>query len=295
MPEIIVAKSAGYCFGVKRAVNIVQEQVRGQSESASQGKPAKTIYTLGPLIHNKQVIRDLSEQGVVTLADESALESVRDGIVIIRSHGVKRSVYTYLEEHGIECIDATCPFVERIHKIVCEEEKKGNRVVVIGNPDHPEVQGICGWCDGPVDVIRNADEAKAYKAPKDRRLSIVVQTTFQENNFKEIVELLARKGYNTVVLDTICDATRRRQEEAAKIASQVDVMLVVGDASSSNTQKLFEICNTCCTNTYFVQIPEELDLNLVMSVKTVGITAGASTPNYIIEEVQKHVRRKDFV
>ena len=288
MPEVILAKSAGYCFGVQRAVDTVLEQVREHGRD-------KTIYTLGPLIHNQQVIRDLERHGVVTLPGEEALEGVEDGIVIIRSHGVSRHVIETLEQNGIDYVDATCPFVERIHTIVQEEEDKGRRVVVIGNADHPEVRGICGWCQDEPAVLRDSAEAEAFSESENRPISVVAQTTFQKNKFQEIVEILRRKGYNINVLDTICSATLERQKEAAEIASKVDLMLVVGDAHSSNTQKLFEICNTCCTHTCFVQIPDDLDLNLVMSVKTVGITAGASTPNYIIEEVQNYVRRKDFV
>lgn len=289
-PRVILAESAGYCFGVQRAVDMVEEQVREHGG-------ATTIYTLGPLIHNQQVIDQLAEQGVVTLPDEEALDEVKDGIVIIRSHGVSRAVMEKLEAKGISYVDATCPFVERIHAIVQEEESKGNRVIVVGDPVHPEVRGICGWCRQMPIVIPDAEAAE--KMPESNGdspvISVVAQTTFQKTKFQEIVEILRRKGYNINVLDTVCSATLERQKEAAEIASEVDLMLVIGDVHSSNTQKLFEICNTCCTNTHFVQVPGDLDLNRIMSVKTVGITAGASTPNNIIEEVQNHVRRKDFV
>ena len=287
-PQIILAKSAGYCFGVQRAVDTVLEQVREHGRE-------RTIYTLGSLIHNQQVIEDLAEKGVVTLPDEGSLDEIGDGIVIIRSHGVSHAVMEMLDSKGIRYVDATCPFVERIHKIVREEEQAGHRVIVVGNPDHPEVKGICGWCEQQPTVIRSTREAEEFSDAEERLISVVVQTTFQKTNFEEIVEILRHKGYNVNVLDTICSATLERQKEAAEIASKVDVMLVVGDAHSSNTQKLFEICNTCCSNTYYVQVPDDLDLDQVMSVRTVGITAGASTPNYIIEEVQNHVRRKDFV
>lgn len=287
-PQIILAKSAGYCFGVQRAVDTVLEQVRKHGHE-------RTIYTLGPLIHNQQVIEDLAQKGVVTLPDEGSLDTIGDGIVVIRSHGVSRAVMQMLEDKGIRYVDATCPFVERIHKIVREEEQAGHRVIVVGNPDHPEVRGICGWCEQQPTVIRSAGEAQDFSDEEQRLISVVAQTTFQKTNFTEIVEILRHKGYNVNVLDTICSATLERQKEAAEIASKVDVMLVVGDVHSSNTQKLFEICNTCCSNTYYVQVPDDLDLDQVMTVRTVGITAGASTPNYIIEEVQNHVRRKDFV
>ena len=286
MPEILLAESAGFCFGVQRAVDMVYDQVR---QSGSE----RHIYTLGPLIHNPQVIEDLEKAGVRALSGEDELDQVSDGILIIRSHGVSRHVIDLLKEKGIEYVDATCPFVDRIHRIVCREEEKGRHIIVVGNPDHPEIRGICGWCTRPCTVIESTVQAASFDGSHDQEYSVVAQTTFRENKFKEIVEILRKKRYNTNVLNTICSATAKRQKEAAQIASKVDVMLVIGGAESSNTQKLFEICNTCCTNTYYVQVPDDVDLNRVRSVRTVGITAGASTPNNIIEEVQNHVRRVD--
>ena len=262
MPEILLAKTAGYCFGVRRAVNTA-------IELAEKHRGKCRIYTLGPLIHNQHVIDELESKGVTPLKDETQLDEVGNGILVIRSHGVSRHVIELLQERGIRYVDATCPFVDRIHKIVCEEEAENRRIVVVGNPEHPEVKGICGWCSGPVSVIPDSDTAHGF------------------------ADFEGKKGYDIHVLNTICSATQERQQEAEEIASKVDVMLVIGDVHSSNTQKLFEICNTCCTNTYYVQVPDDLDLNRVRSVKTIGITAGASTPNNIIEEVQNHVRRTD--
>ena len=286
MPDILLAKSAGYCFGVKRAVDTALDLAR-------RNHGQRRIYTLGPLIHNQQVIADLKEKGVDVLPDEGDLSEAEGGIVIIRSHGVSAAVIEELKERRIEYVDATCPFVDRIHKIVRDESLKGRRIIVVGNPAHPEVKGICGWSTGPVAVISDAAEAEHFTEFSDLPVSVVAQTTFRLNKFNEIVEILRKKGYDIHTLNTICSATEERQKEAEEIASKVDAMLVIGDAHSSNTQKLFEICNTCCTNTYYVQVPDDLDLDQVRSVKTIGITAGASTPNNIIEEVQNHVRRTD--
>ena len=288
--EIIRAKSAGFCFGVKRAVQTVYEQVEQEKE--------KQIYTYGPIIHNAEVVRDMEEHGVKVINSEEELNALEDGHVIIRSHGVPRRICESLEQKGISYVDATCPFVKRIHKIVEEESAKGNHIVIIGDPKHPEVQGIAGWVGGEATIIQNADEAEAfislYESNKEtlenRQICVVAQTTFNYKKFKELVEIISKKGYDINVLNTICNATKERQTEARGIAEAVDAMIVIGDKHSSNTQKLFEICKKACNNTYYIQTLVDLDLNLLESVETVGITAGASTPNNIIEEVQNNVR-----
>ncbi|XCP83488.1 4-hydroxy-3-methylbut-2-enyl diphosphate reductase [Roseburia hominis] len=292
--EVIRAKSAGFCFGVKRAVETVYEQVE---EGGS-----KQIYTYGPIIHNEEVVKDLEKHGVRVLRSEEELENLKDGKVIIRSHGVPRRICARLKEKGIEYVDATCPFVKRIHRIVEEEGRKGSHVLIIGNPEHPEVQGIRGWAGEAVTVLNSLEEAEAFVLPQDAgtegereksvatHLCIVAQTTFNYNKFKDLVEIISKKGYDISVLNTICNATKERQEEAGRIAGVVDAMIVIGDKHSSNTQKLFEICKNACNNTYYIQTLGDLDTNQLRSVETVGITAGASTPNIIIEEVQNYVR-----
>ena len=280
--EVIRAKSAGFCFGVKRAVDTVYEE--------AEKRPGTAIYTYGPIIHNEEVVKDLREKGVRVIQSEEELEELTEGLVIIRSHGVPERLCRKLEEKGIEYVDATCPFVKRIHKIVQAESAAGSRIVIIGNPSHPEVEGIRGWAGKDVDVIQTAEEAEAFQAEPGRKICIVAQTTFNYNKFKDLVEIILEKGYYISVLNTICNATRERQSEAARIAERVDAMIVIGDKNSSNTQKLFEICRNVCNNTYYIQTLGDLDLNQLGSVETVGITAGASTPNNIIEEVQNNVR-----
>ena len=282
--EVIRAKSAGFCFGVKRAVDTVYEQVEKQM--------GKQIYTYGPIIHNEEVVKDMEAHGVKVLHSEEELKGLEEGLVIIRSHGVPKRICDLMDEKGIEYVDATCPFVKRIHKIVAEESKKGSRIIIIGNPDHPEVEGIRGWAGENVTVIKNAEEAEKFENTTSERICIVSQTTFNYNKFQELVEIFEKKGYDISVVNTICNATEERQTEAKEIAAKVDAMIIIGGRHSSNTRKLYEICSRECADTYFIQTLDDLHLDLPKAVRLVGITAGASTPNNIIEEVQKHVRIK---
>ena len=285
--EVTVAKSAGFCFGVKRAVDTVYREI----ESGE-----KPVYTFGPIIHNEQVVEDLENRGVQVIHSEDELEGLSGGTVVIRSHGVSRDVCEKIEARGMKIVDATCPFVKKIHRIVDEEGRKGRHVVIIGSADHPEVQGIMGWASGPVTVMHTAEEAESFVPENGKPISIVAQTTFNYNKFKELVEILCKKRYDNSVLNigdilnTICNATEERQKEAQNIAGEVDTMLVIGGRHSSNTQKLFEICKEECGNTYYIQTPVDLDSEMFHHSSYVGITAGASTPKKIIEEVQEHVR-----
>ncbi len=282
--RIELAKTAGFCFGVKRAVDTVYEQVEKTGADTE-------IYTYGPIIHNEEVIKDMENRGVKVLNSLEELEKLESGIVIIRSHGVPRTVYDLMEHKGISYVDATCPFVKKIHKIVHEESDKGAHIVIIGNAEHPEVKGIRGWSGEDVTVIQTNEEAgKFFLNNEKQRVCVVSQTTFNYNKFKELVEIIDKKGYDIIVLNTICSATKERQEEAYDIAKRVDAMIVIGDARSSNTRKLFEICSNACADTYYIQTLGDLNMNQLRSVETVGITAGASTPKNIIEEVQNNVR-----
>lgn len=281
--NVELAKTAGFCFGVKRAVDTVYQQIeqyRGEK-----------IFTYGPIIHNEEVIKDLRSHGVEVLNDEEELKTVDADVVVIRSHGVAKYIYDIMDERGITCVDATCPFVKKIHKIVAEKSAEGSYIVIVGNGEHPEVQGIRGWAGEQVTVVQTPEDAERFELPdKDQKVCIVAQTTFNYNKFKELVEIISKKRYDIVVLNTICNATKERQTEARQIAARVDAMVVIGDKRSSNTQKLFEICKEECLNTYYIQTLDDLDINQLRSVESVGITAGASTPNKIIEEVQNNVR-----
>lgn len=280
--ETIVAKSAGFCFGVKRAVELAEKEAAEKKE----------VYTLGPIIHNEQVVEELEKKGVHKADSFGDIQGKEDVSVIIRSHGVTKEVYEKLCALPVHIVDATCPFVKKIHKIVEERHKEGDGILVVGNPDHPEVEGIRGWCDDDCIVLESPEQAKNVRLEPKKRYCLVAQTTFNYKKFKDIVDILLKKSYYIVVMDTICNATEERQTEACTIARKSDAMIVIGGRHSSNSQKLYEICRAECENTQFIQTLDDLDLNLFQSFRSVGITAGASTPNNIIKEVHSYVRKQ---
>ncbi len=281
--KVEVAETAGFCFGVERAMDMVYEQLDHAGDTP--------VYSYGPIIHNDLVMEDLKKRGLIVLDTFEELKGVRDGVVILRSHGVPPKVYNALEENGVPYVDTTCPFVRRIHEIVREESEKGSHIVIIGDPAHPEVEGIAAWAGSDVTVIPDEEASLNFQIQdKKQRVCIVSQTTFNCNKFQDYVENIRKKGYDIIVFNTICNATKERQKEAFEIAKRVDVMIVIGDERSSNTRKLFEICRNACADTYYIQTLDDLNMNQLRSVEAVGITAGASTPNNIIEEVQKNVR-----
>ncbi len=278
--EIKLAKTAGFCFGVERAMQQVYEQIAKGNK----------IYTYGPIIHNEEVVKDLKSKGVEVIHSDEELSEITEGTVIIRSHGVPKEICEKIERQGLTCLDATCPFVKKIHRIVSEESAKGRDIVIIGNDKHPEVEGIKGWCETPAVVVESEEEAEKYTTNNPKGVCIVSQTTFNYNKFKDLVEIFLKKGYSISTVNTICNATEERQTEAREIAKAADVMIVIGDRHSSNTGKLYEICLQECKNTHFIQTLDDLNLELPKSIPCVGITAGASTPKNIIEEVQNYVR-----
>ena len=277
--EVILAKTAGFCFGVKRAVDLVYEQI---------GK--ENTYTFGPIIHNEEVVRDLKEKGIGVISSLEEAKKLPPGNIIMRSHGAAKHIYEELEQAGWNIIDATCPFVKKIHRIVAEKSRDGEQIVIIGNEHHPEVEGIMGWCETRPVVIDSTEKAYHFEEKDHKKVCIVSQTTFNYKKFQELVEIIAEKGYDIDVRNTICNATEERQTEARELAQKADAMIVIGGKNSSNTQKLFEICKDECENTYYIQTLRDLDLNKFSCAGCVGITAGASTPNNIIQEVHTNVR-----
>ena len=280
--KVELAKSAGFCFGVEKAVNTVYEEAK---------KGNDIVYTLGPIIHNEEVVKDMKKRGVEAVKIED-LASLPKGTVIIRSHGVSREIFNFVKRSGHRVVDATCPFVKKIHAIVSVQSGKGKTVVIIGNPEHPEVMGIRGWGDENTYAVENIEQFINLELKKDKEIIIVAQTTFKHKKFQEIIDKILLLGYDVRCFNTICNATQERQAEAKNIASNVDAMIVIGDKKSSNTGKLVEICQEECKNTVFIQTLEDLDYDALLSVDSVGITAGASTPKHIIEEVQNIVRSK---
>ena len=290
--KITVAKTAGFCFGVRNAIKIAQEESK---------KSDQIVYPHGPLIHNNDVIRQLEERGIYALETDDKnpdgkapadVDFPPGSKVVIRAHGVGEAVYESLKAKGAVLVDATCPYVKKIHSIVRKQSEEGKSIIILGDPKHPEVQGIRGWCLGEPLIYRNEEEILENPPSKDEEYTLVAQTTFDQYKFKKILELFAKMEYNLYMCPTICKATSQHQAEALELAAQSDVMIVIGGKSSSNTQKLYEICSGVCANTYYIQTFEDLQSQNFQSGDSVGITAGASTPNSIIEEVHTNVRIK---
>ena len=280
--EIITAKSAGFCFGVNRAIEACYNEI----------EKGGRIVTYGPLIHNKNVNKDLENKGVKSV---DTLDGCEGATVIIRSHGVGKAVYDELERRNIHYVDGTCPFVKKIHNIVRKKRDEGYEVIIIGDGKHPEVIGINGWCDNSAITVDNVDDAQKLILDDEKKYAVVVQTTFRENKFYDILKILKEKSEKITEENTICSATEERQTEAVKISQNVDKMLVIGDKGSSNTQKLYEICRKNCRNTYYIETIEDLVLNNCKFNDKIGITAGASTPPAIIKEVITTMSEMDGV
>ena len=275
--SITKADSAGFCFGVNRAITIVGDFI----------KEGKKVCTLGPIIHNMEVVRELREHGCRPV--ESIDEVEPDEILVIRSHGVPKSVIDAIEKKGIACKDATCPFVKKIHRIVAEADQDSEVVLVAGNARHPEVQGIIGNCRAECYTFNNSEELdnllNNILNSNNKLVKVVAQTTFDTNEWKKSVKKIKKLCTNSKIFDTICNATSVRQSEADLIAAQSDFMVVIGDRHSSNTGKLFDICKRRCENTVLIETAAELDLSQVRRAANIGVTAGASTPAKIIKEV----------
>ena len=277
--EIIVAKSAGFCFGVDRAVKSVYDNIGN-----------KPLYTYGPIIHNLQVVNELEDKGVKVINDIEELHQLEKGKIIIRSHGVEEKIYKFIIDSGFSIIDATCPNVKKIHRIVNDYSKKGDTIIIIGDSNHPEVIGIKGWSTEETIIIENLEDAKRLDIPKNKQVCIVAQTTFNHLKYKEIIDIILDKGYQVDIKNTICKATKDRQEEAIELSTKVDKMLVIGGKHSSNTKKLYQLCKNQCDKTYHIETIEDLELLVFSKNEIIGITAGASTPKNIIQEVITHVR-----
>ncbi|WP_195543360.1 bifunctional 4-hydroxy-3-methylbut-2-enyl diphosphate reductase/30S ribosomal protein S1 [Massiliimalia timonensis] len=274
-PTITVAKTAGFCFGVNRAVDLVYHLV----------EEVTSVKTLGPIIHNPQLVDDLSQKGVSIL--DSPQQARSGDTVVIRSHGVGQQVYEELERPGIHLVDATCPFVAKIHKIVAEHSAAGETIIIAGDKNHPEVLGIQGHCQGECYVVKDEQELLEVLKNIKKPAIMVAQTTFHANLWRKCVEIVKNLCTNLVFFDTICNATNERQAEAVLLAQQNDLMIVIGGKESSNTKKLKEVCAEFA-ETYLLETAEELDkLPPLCQYASIGVTAGASTPAYIIKEVLK--------
>lgn len=274
MSKVTVAKSAGFCFGVDRAVKMVYNELESNTK----------VATLGPIIHNQDVVNDMKAKGARVV--DSVEELMPEETVVIRSHGVGKDVYDEIAEKGCRMLDATCPFVAKIHRIVAEKSKEGYTIFIAGDVNHPEVQGIIGHCEQKCIVFKDNVELKhVFLENQDKKLAFVAQTTYNIIEWEECMKVIPKDDPDIVIFDTICSATDTRQSDAAKLAKESDVMLVVGGKHSSNTVKLYEVCSRYC-KTYHIENSEELSSLVLPYACKIGITAGASTPAYIIKEVQ---------
>ena len=274
---ILVAKTAGFCFGVERAVSMAEETLRNAE---------CPVYSLGQLVHNESVISELEEKGLQVVERVEDLRDLPKGIVIIRAHGVPEETEEKLREEGFEVVDATCPKVKHIQRIVRERSELGDTIIIAGDPDHPEVRSIVGRAKGPCYVVPEPEDFLNVTVSKDDHLTVVAQTTYSVKKFQKLLAIFNEFCYSPFIADTMCRATRERQEEARKIASESDVMIVIGSPRSSNSQKLRDVSNEYCSHTYFIQTADGLKPEWFFDAKTVGITAGASTPKKILTEVQ---------
>jgi len=276
--EILVAKNAGFCFGVKRAINMAQDCAK---------EATGNIYTLGPIIHNPQVVKELEESGISKV---DKVEEINNGTIIVRSHGVTSDEMKLIQEKGLEIIDATCPFVKKAHEYVELLTREGYSVIVVGEKEHPEVKGILSY--GRKDIIAAASVEDLKDMPRRKKIGIVAQTTQSIENLQAVVAHCLKKASELKIFNTICNATSVRQQESIELAKQVDCMIVVGGRNSANTNRLTEICRKIQPKTYHIEVPEELNQIHFNGAKNVGITAGASTPNWIIEKVIEAIKNR---
>ena len=275
--EVKIAKEAGFCFGVKRAMKMAWDELEKNEDG---------IYALGPLIHNKQAVQKYEDKGLITVDDIENIPT--DKSVIIRSHGVSRETYDKAVSNNLNIIDTTCPFVKKIHSIVKDFYEKDFKIIIIGDKNHPEVIGINGWCNNEAIIIKTIEDLENVELEKSNKYCIVAQTTINVDLYNKIVKALSDKLEEVVFNNTICSATKVRQEAAKEISKEVDMMVVVGGKHSSNTQKLVQICMEYVP-TLAIETVDELNEEDFKNYNTIGLTAGASTPDWIIKEVINYI------
>jgi len=273
--EIRLAKHSGFCEGVERAFRIAEETV----------KQGQTVYMLGYLVHNKQVVEKLKRQGVKTVSSVAEIPAESRGTILISAHGVAPEIYQAAESKGLKIIDTTCPWVKKAQKIARELAEQGRQVIIIGDKGHPEVKALVGWSGGQGIVIEKSDEISQLAVDPDRKLGVLAQTTQAEKHFTAMVAALQQKFKDVKEFDTICGATSKRQAAAIELARQVDLMLVIGDSMSANTKRLTELCAETGTATHQIETAGELKSEWLKGKNKVGVTAGASTPEWVIKEV----------
>lgn len=270
--KVKIAKEAGFCFGVKRAMKMAWDELELNSD----------IYALGPLIHNRQAVQKYEDKGLITV---DTIDSIPNNeSVIIRSHGVSKDIYDRANFSNLNIIDTTCPFVKKIHNIVKEFYEEGFKIIIIGDKNHPEIIGINGWCENSALIIKSVDDLNNLNLDNNNKYCVVAQTTLNLELYNQIVDILSKELDNIQFNNTICSATKTRQQAAKELSVDVDCMIVIGGKHSSNTQKLVNICKEQVP-TFSIETKEDLDIDKLRKFNIIGVTAGASTPNWIIEDV----------
>ena len=270
--KLKIAKEAGFCFGVKRAMKMAWDELELNSD----------IYALGPLIHNRQAVQKYEDKGLITV---DTIDSIPNNeSVIIRSHGVSKDIYDRANFSNLNIIDTTCPFVKKIHNIVKEFYEEGFKIIIIGDKNHPEIIGINGWCENSALIIKSVDDLNNLNLDNNNKYCVVAQTTLNLELYNQIVDILSKELDNIQFNNTICSATKTRQQAAKELSVDVDCMIVIGGKHSSNTQKLVNICKEQVP-TFSIETKEDLDIDKLSKFNIIGVTAGASTPNWIIEDV----------
>ncbi len=272
MRNVILADKSGFCFGVKRAV----ETALNNRESSN-----KRIYTLGPLIHNNDVVEFLESKDIQAIEIDNIDSLEKDDTIIIRSHGISSKIFNSIKSKGLVIADATCPYVSHIQQKVEKYHDMGYAIVIVGDKNHPEVIGINGWCND--DAIVSKDGSNIEKLPP--KVCVVSQTTEKQENWEKVISIIAKKCKEILAFNTICSATEVRQKAAYELSKKVDTMIVIGGRHSSNTTKLYEICKANCENTMLIENSQQIKKEMIDNSRNIGVTAGASTPNWIIEEV----------
>ncbi|MFC1485100.1 4-hydroxy-3-methylbut-2-enyl diphosphate reductase [bacterium] len=276
--KIMKAENSGMCFGVKRAIKLAREAAK---------KSDSSVYTLGAIIHNPQAVEVLKRRNIFPI--DSILQLENKDTVILRSHGVPQYVWEELVKKGVNIVDATCPFVKKAQRIVSDLAKQRKRTLIIGDKNHPEVIGIKSYAEKNAIIVNSIKELKTKDLPEN--LSIISQTTQPFNKIDTVVEYLESRGIKSIIYNTICDATMKRQEEAYDIANKVDLVIVIGGKNSSNTRRLFEICKEVKKDTIHIEDEKEVDISLFNKKNIIGIVTGASTPSWIIRKVITKLRR----
>ena len=272
--EIILSKFSGYCYGVKKAVSVADESIDKYED----------IYSLGSLIHNKRAVEKLKNKGLKVVDD---IEEKNKNI-IFRSHGVEKKYYDYANKNNLNVIDTTCIYVKKIHQIVEEKYKDGYEIIIVGSKKHPEVIGINSWSNYKAQFVEEIADTDKLNIDEEKSYAVVFQTTFNIEKYTKIVEILKEKIKNVEIFNTICSATKKRQDFALQLADEVDMMIVIGDTSSSNSKKLYELANEKVKSIFIEDVTE---LKEVMFEGVQGVTAGASTPDFVIDEVIEYLKK----